>query len=90
MRGNGLPRQIQPGDVTVSPILGADGVYVYGEVVDRRVHGCRYIPLGFCEDESQAVRVARELCRLDGQGRVWLFGRAGRCVEISVPSRGGK
>jgi hypothetical protein len=90
MRGKGLPRQIHPGDVTVSPILGTGGLYVYGEIVDRRVHGCRFIPLGFCEGEGQAVRVACELCRLDGQGRVWLFERAGRCVEIPVRRGAGK
>lgn len=84
MFGKGLPRQMRVGDVTVSPILGTDGIYVYGEVVDQRVHGCRYIPLGFSDSEGQAVAAARELCRVDGQGRVWLFGRAGCGVEVGI------
>jgi len=76
-----LANDMRPGDITVSPILGTRGWYIYGEILHTPC-GHSYSQLGIASTQAEAVETARELCRLDGVGLVWLFSPDGSCTQV--------
>ncbi len=79
---NTLPaNDFRPGDITISPILGSDGWFIFGEIVQTTA-GFDYSQLGVCSTQEEAVETARELCRLDGVGLIWLYGADGHCTQV--------
>src|SRR5262249_34021373 len=72
---------MRPGDISICPILGTAGWYIYGEILATPA-GPSYSQLGLSGNQGEAVELARKLCELDGVGLIWLFGADGRCTQV--------